>query len=103
MRDVASLIRYSVVLALVCIMSTHVCTDSIMTLPLTCICACVVMLCVGDDVSNARSTFMIEMEETAYIMTHATPKSLIIMDEVGTRAHTRTFPMMHTYSRVVYV
>lgn len=37
----------------------------------------------ADDLSRDQSTFMLEMRETAHILQHATPRSLVIMDEVG--------------------
>ncbi|MBN2152256.1 MAG: DNA mismatch repair protein MutS [Candidatus Lokiarchaeota archaeon] len=36
-----------------------------------------------DDISKAKSTFLVEMNETAYILNHATTKSLVILDELG--------------------
>lgn len=37
----------------------------------------------ADDLARGRSTFLVEMQETANILHHATPKSLIILDEIG--------------------
>ena len=37
----------------------------------------------SDDLASGRSTFMVEMEESATILNNATAKSLVIMDEVG--------------------
>lgn len=36
-----------------------------------------------DDLTRGQSTFMVEMSEVAYILHHATPNSLVILDEVG--------------------
>ncbi|KAA9131901.1 DNA mismatch repair protein MutS [Marinihelvus fidelis] len=37
----------------------------------------------GDDLSRGRSTFMLEMSETANILHNATSRSLVLMDEIG--------------------
>ena len=36
-----------------------------------------------DDLAVGQSTFMVEMVETAAILNHATPRSLVILDEIG--------------------
>jgi DNA mismatch repair protein MutS len=37
----------------------------------------------SDELSRGRSTFMVEMTETARILNTATPRSLVILDEIG--------------------
>jgi DNA mismatch repair protein MutS len=37
----------------------------------------------ADDLAGGRSTFMVEMTEAANILHNATPKSLILLDEIG--------------------
>jgi len=37
----------------------------------------------SDDLAGGRSTFMIEMEEVAFLLKVATPRSLVLLDEVG--------------------
>ncbi len=39
----------------------------------------------SDELAAGQSTFMVEMVETAHILNHATPRSLLILDEVGPR------------------
>lgn len=37
----------------------------------------------SDDLAAGQSTFMVEMSEVAYILENATPKSLLVLDEIG--------------------
>lgn len=37
----------------------------------------------GDDLARGRSTFMVEMQETANILNNASGRSLIVLDEIG--------------------
>lgn len=53
----------------------------------------------GDDISSGRSTFMVEMNETANIVRNANCHSLIILDEIG--RGTATFDGMSIASAVL--
>jgi DNA mismatch repair protein MutS len=53
----------------------------------------------GDNLSEGKSTFLVEMEETAAICTQATARSLVILDEVG--RGTSTFDGMAIAQAVV--
>lgn len=37
----------------------------------------------SDDLARGRSTFLVEMQETANILNNATPRSLVVLDEIG--------------------
>jgi DNA mismatch repair protein MutS len=37
----------------------------------------------SDDLAAGDSTFMVEMKETAHILAHLTPRSLVVLDEIG--------------------
>jgi DNA mismatch repair protein MutS len=37
----------------------------------------------ADSLARGESTFMVEMKETAHILRHASPRSLVLLDEVG--------------------
>jgi DNA mismatch repair protein MutS len=37
----------------------------------------------SDELHSGQSTFMVEMTETARILNHATPRSLVVLDEIG--------------------
>jgi len=53
----------------------------------------------SDDLASGQSTFMLEMNEVAYILKHATKRSLIVYDEIG--RGTSTFDGMSIAGAVV--
>jgi len=73
MRQVAHIVFLSYIGCFVPATSANICDiDAIFT-----------RIGAADDISSGRSTFMVEMTETADILINATSNSLIIMDEVG--------------------
>lgn len=73
LRQVALIVLMAHIGCFIPARSAHICTvDRIFT-----------RIGAADDLARGRSTFMVEMQETAHILHNATPKSLVILDEIG--------------------
>ncbi|TIB76850.1 hypothetical protein E3Q22_03328 [Wallemia mellicola] len=56
----------------------------------------------SDDLSGGRSTFMVEMTEAAEILSTSTPRSLVIMDEIG-RGTTSVDGLSLAYAMLIHL
>lgn len=72
--------RQAAVVVLLAHMGSHVPADDAVIGPIDRI---FTRIGASDDLASGRSTFMVEMTETANILHHATSNSLVLMDEIG--------------------
>lgn len=72
--------RQSAIIAILASMGSHVPAERVLMGPIDRI---FTRIGASDDLASGRSTFMVEMTETAHILHHATAQSLILLDEIG--------------------
>ena len=76
----STLMRQTALIALMAYMGCRVPAAEFTVGPMDAICT---RIGASDDVASGRSTFMVEMEEAANILTKATPRTLAVLDEIG--------------------
>ncbi|KAH8117506.1 muts domain V-domain-containing protein [Phellopilus nigrolimitatus] len=76
----SSAVRMVALIALMAQIGSYVPAASVRMSPLD---AILTRMGASDDLARGRSTFMVEMSETSDILHSATPKSLVVLDELG--------------------
>lgn len=56
----------------------------------------------NDDILAGQSTFLVELSETATILQHATPYSLVLLDELGEKKQKTTRAYQYVQDKCVY-
>ena len=80
MAGKSTLLRQVCIAVIMAQLGCHVPAES---LTMTCVDRIFTRIGANDNIIAGRSTFMVELNETASILKHATKHSLVILDELG--------------------